>query len=70
MITDHRVRTLYTNALQIGYQNEAAYKFNSALSDYRQTLGIAKSFDDMAEIENCNKCITRATKKISNGRTL
>lgn len=70
MITDHGVRTLYTNALQRGYQNEAACKFNSALSYYRQALGIAKSFDDMAGIENCNKCITRVTKKISNERTL
>lgn len=70
MITDHGVRTLYTNVLQSGYKNEAACKFNSALSDYRQALGIAKSFDDMAGIENCNKCITRVTKKISNERTL
>ncbi len=70
MITDHGVRTLYTNTLQRGYQNKAARKFNSALSDYRQALGIAKSFDDMAGIENCNKCITRVTKKISNERIL
>lgn len=70
MITDRGARTLYTNALQRGYQNEAACKFNSALSDYKQTLGIAKSFDNMAGIENCNKCIIRITKKRSNERTL